>query len=564
LTSQGKTGQNRNQPGYPPQEESAGCGYRPLSPKSLPKQHLTLPRQFLRNCRRVGGRPKVADSTGAALTGNGLLTSTLVLRRILLREVLAADETFVGVLLPPSAGGVLVNAVLPLMRRIAVNLNYTMPSSAINHCIAQCGIRHILTSRRVLEKFKLNLDAQIVYVEDFRAKATLLDKILAWSQSKMPSSILERHLGITNVSNDDLLTVMFTSGSTGDPKGVMLSHENIASQIEAIGQAVQLNDNDVAIGVLPFFHLYGYTATLWTVLSLVPQGVYHFDPRDAHEVGKLCRKHGVTVFMATPTFLRIYLRRVQPEDFGTLDSVFGSAERLPKELSDAFEARFGMRPYEAYGCTELSPLVAVNIPPSRNRDSSRPGAREGTVGRPIPGVRVKVVHPEKGEELPTGETGMLMVTGPNVMKGYFKRPDLTAKVIRDGWYVTGDLARIDQDGFIEITGRESRFSKIGGEMVPHVTVEEALQRVLGGDEEHLMAVVTAIPDSFKGERLIVMHLPIEKSPEQIRRELAVAGLPNLWIPAADSFCQVAEIPVLGTGKLDLRGLKELALAKFSV
>jgi acyl-[acyl-carrier-protein]-phospholipid O-acyltransferase / long-chain-fatty-acid--[acyl-carrier-protein] ligase len=564
LTSQGKTGQNRSQPGYPPQEESAGCGYRPLSFKSLPNQHLTLPRQFLRNCRRVGGRPKVSDSTGSALTGNGLLLGTLVLRRILKREVLATDETFVGVLLPPSVGGVLVNAALPLMRRIAVNLNYTMSNSLINHCIAQCGIRHVLTSRRVLDKFKLQLDAKIVYVEDFREKATWFDKACAWVQSKLPSAILEKRLGIVNVAGDDLLTVMFTSGSTGDPKGVMLSHDNVASQIEAIQQAVQLNDDDVAMGVLPFFHLYGYTATMWTVLSLAPQGVYHFDPREAHEVGKLCSKHHVTVFMATPTFLRIYLRRVKPEDFRTLDTVFGAAEKLPKELSDAFEARFGMRPYEAYGCTELSPLVAVNIPPSRNREPSRPSAREGTVGRPIPGVRVKVVHVETGEDLPTGETGMLLVSGPNVMKGYFNRPDLTKKVIRDGWYVTGDLARIDTDGFIEITGRESRFSKIGGEMVPHMTVEEKLQRVLGGDEEHLTAVVTAVPDPFKGERLIVMHLPVDKSPEQIRRELAAAGLPNLWIPSADSFYEVAEIPVLGTGKLDLRRLKELALAKFSM
>jgi acyl-[acyl-carrier-protein]-phospholipid O-acyltransferase / long-chain-fatty-acid--[acyl-carrier-protein] ligase len=203
------------------------------------------------------------------------------------------------------------------------------------------------------------------------------------------------------------------------------------------------------------------------------------------------------------------------------------------------------------------------VPPSRNRDANRPSAREGTVGRPIPGVRAKVVHLDSGADLPTGEAGMLLVTGPNVMKGYLHQPELTVKVIRDGWYVTGDVARIDADGFIEITGRESRFSKIGGEMVPHLKIEEALQRILGGDEEHLMAVVTAVPDSFKGERLVVMHLPVLQTPEQIRRELATAGLPNLWIPSADSFCQVAEIPVLGTGKLDLHALKELALAKFA-
>jgi acyl-[acyl-carrier-protein]-phospholipid O-acyltransferase/long-chain-fatty-acid--[acyl-carrier-protein] ligase len=528
----------------------------------LPLHRLTLPRQFLRNCRKFGRRPKVADSTGAALTGNSLLLRTLILRRILAHRVLAPNEEYVGVLLPPSAGSVVVNAALPLLRRIPVNLNYTMSSGTINHCITQCGIRHVLTTQRILERFKLELNAKVVLVEDFAKQVNLVDKISAWFQAKLPPSILEKWLGINDVSGKELLTVMFTSGSTGDPKGVMLSHNNVASQIEAIQEAIHLQEDDVAIGVLPFFHSYGYTATLWTVLTLEPQGVYHFDPRDAHQVGELCAKHRVTVFMATPTFLRIYLRRVQPEEFRSLNTVFGAAEKLPKELSDAFEARFGCRPYEAYGCTELSPLVAVNVPPNRNRDNNRPTAREGTVGRPIPGVQAKVVHLESAADLPPGETGMLWVTGPNVMKGYLDRPDLTAKVIRDGWYITGDLARIDSDGFIEITGRESRFSKIGGEMVPHLKIEEALQRILGGDDDHLMAVVTAVPDSFKGERLIVMHVPLDKAPDQIRRELATAGLPNLWIPAADSFCQVPEIPVLGTGKLDLRSLKELAMAKF--
>jgi acyl-[acyl-carrier-protein]-phospholipid O-acyltransferase / long-chain-fatty-acid--[acyl-carrier-protein] ligase len=253
---------------------------------------------------------------------------------------------------------------------------------------------------------------------------------------------------------------------------------------------------------------------------------------------------------------------VQPEDFKSLDVIFASAERLPKELSDAFEEKFGMRPFEAYGCTEMSPLVAVNVPPSRNSNPETASAREGTVGRPIPGTKAKIVHLDTGKDLPSGETGMLLVTGPNVMKGYLNRPDLTAQVVRDGWYVTGDVAKIDSDGFIQITGRESRFSKIGGEMVPHIKIEEMLEKILGGDGENLKAVVTAVPDAFKGERLVVMHLPLEKKPDQICRELSSAGLPNLWIPSPDSFCEVAEIPVLGTGKLDLRALKELALQKF--
>ena len=271
----------------------------------------------------------------------------------------------------------------------------------------------------------------------FRNALRLADKVAGWVQSKLPVSLLERRLGIADVSPDDLLTVLFTSGSEGEPKGVMLSHDNVASQIEAINEAVHLRPDDVLIGVLPFFHSYGYTATMWTVLALEPKGVYHFDPRDAHQVGKLCANHQATIFMATPTFLRIYLKRAQPEDFRTLTVVFGSAERLPKELADAFETRFGMRPYEAYGCTELSPLVSVNVPPDRNPNPAQPSAREGTVGRPIPGVRVKVVHLETGAELPSGQEGMLLVTGPNVMKGYFKSARLDGprdarRLVRDG------------------------------------------------------------------------------------------------------------------------------------
>jgi acyl-[acyl-carrier-protein]-phospholipid O-acyltransferase/long-chain-fatty-acid--[acyl-carrier-protein] ligase len=500
---------------------------------------------------------------GTEMTGKQLLLRTLGLRRLLLRYVLSADEQYVGLLLPPSAAAVVANAALPLAKRIAVNLNYTMSPELINYCIAQCGIRHVLTSRRVMEKLKLNLQAEMVYLEDFREKLGIVDQAAAFLQSILPVRLLERQLGIDRVRDDDLLTVLFTSGSTGQPKGVMLSHRNVASQIEAIQAAVHLNEGDVAIGVMPFFHSYGYTATLWTVLCLTPMGAYHIDPRDAHQVGNLCAKYGVTVFMATPTFLRIYLRRVQADEFRTLDSVFGAAEKLPKELADTFEKKFGVRPYEAYGCTELSPLVAVNVPPHRNRNSAVPTACEGSVGKPIPGVRAKVVHPETGADLPNGEAGMLLVTGPNVMKGYLKMPDLTANVIRDGWYVTGDIARIDAEGFIHITDRASRFSKIGGEMVPHVRIEESLARIIGGDEEHQKAIVTAVPDAFRGERLVVVHLSLEKSPEQIAKELAAAGLPKLWIPSPDSFWQVEEIPTLGTGKLDLQALKKQAVEHFA-
>ena len=231
--------------------------------------------------------------------------------------------------------------------------------------------------------------------------------------------------------------------------------------------------------------------------------------------------------------------------------------KLPVELSDKFQNKFGIRPVEGYGTTELSPLVSVNIPPSRAH-SDENGCIEGTVGRPVPGVSAKTVDADTMEDLPTGEAGILMIKGPNVMKGYLYEPEKTAEVIRDGWYATGDIAEIDKEGFIKITGRLSRFSKIGGEMVPHINIEEAIQAFIQGeDDEEVRAVVSAVPDEKKGERLVVLYTDLPKSPEEICEYLGTLGLPNLWIPTADNFIQVESIPLLGTGKLDLKGLENL-------
>ena len=255
--------------------------------------------------------------------------------------------------------------------------------------------------------------------------------------------------------------------------------------------------------------------------------------------------------------------RTPAEDFSTLEAVFGAAEKLPVEVCDAFEKKFGVRPSEAYGATELSPLVAANVPPSRHVPGRPVDAREGTVGKPILGCRARITDRDGQQELPVGEEGLLWIGGPNVMQGYLDRPDLTAKVVRDGWYCTGDIARLDREGFITITGRQSRFSKIGGEMVPHLTIEEAVNAELGAAEGDLLAVVTSVPDRAKGERLIVFHLPTDRAPRDIVKKLGERGLPNLWVPSADSFATIEEIPVLGSGKLDLRRLGEMARERFA-
>jgi acyl-[acyl-carrier-protein]-phospholipid O-acyltransferase / long-chain-fatty-acid--[acyl-carrier-protein] ligase len=514
-------------------------------------------------CRRNWRKPKIADSTGVELSGGELLVRTLVLRRAL-RRILSEEERYVGVLLPPSAAGVATNAALGLDGRVSVNLNYTVTSEVMNDCIGQCGIKHVLTSRRVMEKLDFQLDAELVFLEDFKEKITVADKLLSFASARLlPISLLEHKLGLTAARPDDLLTVIFTSGSTGLPKGVMLTHDNIGSNVAAVDEIIRLTKDDVLLGILPFFHSFGFTVTLWTVLALDPKGVYHYSPLEAREVGKLSRKHGVTIMLSTPTFLRSYLRRCETDDFRTLQVLFTGAEKLPGELAEAFERKFGIRPIEGYGCTELSPIASANIPPGRGNEGQFEGVKEGTIGRPLPGIAAKIVDLESGADLGPNRPGMLLFTGPNVMKGYLNRPDLTKEAIRDGWYVTGDVAEIDEEGFIKITGRISRFSKLAGEMVPHLRIEETLVRVLQlEDAEEIKLVVSAVPDPKKGEKLVVLHTGLSIPPDDICRRLAEAGLPPLWIPASDSFRQVAKIPLLGTGKLDLKGVKELAMELF--
>ncbi|HEU5434139.1 MAG TPA: AMP-binding protein, partial [Thermomicrobiales bacterium] len=285
---------------------------------------------------------------------------------------------------------------------------------------------------------------------------------------------------------------------------------------------------------------------------------YIANPLDARGVGQLCRERRATVLGATPVFLRSYLRRCDPADLASLDVVAVGAERLPQSLSDAFAETFGVRPVEGYGMTEMGPLVAANMPPERAAAGDPCPCAEGTVGRPVRGVRAKVVDPETERELGPGEIGLLLVTGPNLMNGYLGLPEATAAAIRDGWCVTGDIACVDAAGCIRIVDRQSRFAKIGGEMVPYATVEAALSDLLGGEGPAPTFAVTSVPDPVKGERLVVVHAPVALTPDQLQNGLAADGLPKLFIPGRDSFVLVDALPLNGAGKLDLPAIKRLA------
>jgi acyl-[acyl-carrier-protein]-phospholipid O-acyltransferase/long-chain-fatty-acid--[acyl-carrier-protein] ligase len=530
---------------------------------------IALPRLMIRNCRRAMFRWKIADSTGMQCKGGELLTGTIILRRLFLREWLDDNDKIVGILLPPTVAACLTNSGLSMAGRVTANLNYTSSPDTLNASIRKAGIRKIITSRKaiqhpVFEKFKDTLDAKFLYLEDLKPLRTRGDTLAgALGAFATPAWLLDRILGLTKIKGSDLLTIIFTSGSTGTPKAVMLTHHNIGTNVQAIEQVVHPRVNDVVLGIVPFFHSLGFMVTLWGPLLLEVRVAYHSSPLEAKQIGQLARARKATIMLATPTFLRNYLKRCEPDDLKSLEVVVAGAEKLPIPLCDAFAQKFGVRPIEGYGTTELSPLVSVNVPASRSQ-SSEVDCKEGSVGRPVPSVSVSIVDPETREPLPVGEPGMLLVKGPNVMKGYMHDPEATAKVMHNGWYITGDIAKLDADGFIFITGRLSRFSKIGGEMVPHLKIEEALGDILGDSENgEIRAVITAVPDERKGERLVVVHTPLDTPPAEICRRLQDAGLPNLWVPGSDSFVEVEAIPILGSGKVDLKAVADLAKHHFN-
>jgi acyl-[acyl-carrier-protein]-phospholipid O-acyltransferase/long-chain-fatty-acid--[acyl-carrier-protein] ligase len=466
----------------------------------------------------------------------------------------------VGLLLPPSVGGALTNFALMLMGKVPVNLNYTVSEETLNSCILQCGIETVISSKTFLEKVRLRIPVEPVFLEDLSARPGLGERIGAFLSSFLPVGLLESSLGRGKrpVELDDLATIIFSSGSTGEPKGVMLSHYNIGSNIQQLEQVLGLTHQDRVLGVLPFFHSFGFTGTLCLPAVVGVGAVYHSNPLDAKTIGPLVKKHKLTFLLATPTFLQLYMRGCGAEDFGSLRLVMTGAEKLPERLATAFEEKFGIRPLEGYGCTECGPGVAVNTDDFRSAGFMQVGGKRGKIGHPLPGVSVHIVDPQNGTPLPLGQAGLMLVRGPNIMQGYLGRPEKTAEVLKDGWYVTGDIAALDEDGFLQITDRLSRFSKIGGEMVPHIRVEEQLHELAGVTEQTF--AVAGVPDEKKGERLVVLHKLADGTLQATLEKLAQSDLPNLWKPRPDQFFHVEALPYLGTGKIDLRKVKEMAVA----
>jgi acyl-[acyl-carrier-protein]-phospholipid O-acyltransferase / long-chain-fatty-acid--[acyl-carrier-protein] ligase len=521
------------------------------------KRMRTLPHSFVRTARRHPLRFAMADGQTPRLNLFVVLARTLFLARRLRTHW--RGQEMVGILLPPSIPGALVNLAAMLIGKVPVNLNYTASNETLASCAKQCNLRTIVSARAFLERVHIQPPVETIFLEDVAREPKRTERVASvLAALLLPARALMRFAGGERLRGlDDLATIIFSSGSTGEPKGVMLTQYNVASNVEQLDQVFLLRPDDRIMGILPFFHSFGFTATLCLPAAVGIGVVFHPNPLDSRVIGALVNKYAVTMLVATPTFLNAYLRRCTPEEFGSLRFVMAGAEKLPERIAVAFEDHFGIRPLEGYGCTECSPVVTVNTIDFRAASFRQVGAKRGSIGHPLPGITVKIVDPETHEPLGVDTPGLLLVRGPNVMQGYLNRPEKTAEVLRDGWYNTGDIATVDEDGFLRVTDRLSRFSKIGGEMVPHIKVEEKLQELAGASEQ--VFVVTSVPDEKKGERLIVLHTLSDEQLEECLTGLGKSDLPALWRPRHEQFVRIEKLPYLGTGKLDLRKARELAL-----
>ncbi|MEE9393328.1 MAG: MFS transporter [Planctomycetota bacterium] len=524
-----------------------------------------LHRPFFRRARWHPLGESFADGTESFSKRIVDASAAFILARRLRKSLHRHDR--LALLLPATRAAGIANLAASLSGRAVINLNPTVGPKALASAFKKAQVDQVLTTPMLLEKLNVELPSHVeaVDIAALFEEVSAVEKLTAiLAVFALPASWLEKAAGADRgVKPNDLAAILFSSGSSGDPKGILLEHGHIGANLESISQSLPLSDKDRMLGSLPFFHAFG-TMSFWLACSHGMPTAFTPNPLDGSAVAATVVEQKLTLLMATPTFLQIYLRRVPPGAFGSLRLVVAGAERLPQKLNVAFEQKFGTPVYEGYGATECSPVICVNSPNWRGAGILQVGWRTGSAGKPVPGVALRVVNPETLETVERGDDGLVLVQGPNLMRGYIGQAELSEEAFVDGggqsaasrWYRSGDIGHRDELGFLFITDRMSRFSKIGGEMVPHGRVEEALIEAAGAEERIL--AVTALADEKKGERLVLIHTMNEADLAAMLKKATAAGLPNLFVPKPAHCLQVDELPLLGSGKLDLRGLKEVA------
>lgn len=524
----------------------------------------SLAMALLEGLRKHGAKNRIIDGADdTEMSYDRVMAIAIAFSKFIRQET---DKPRVAIVLPPGKAGFIANLAVLFAGKTPVNLNFTASHDAIKSTVRQSGVDRFITADPFVRKvsgFPWPPNRELILVE--RELPALKKQIVKWSvlTKILPPRVIGWRLGLHRRKGDDEALLLFTSGSSGEPKGVPLTHRNVLSNVCQFATRLEVPFGSSILGSLPLFHSFGCTVTLWFPVLEGLNLVTYPNPVDTKRNSELIALHQINILLATPTFLRGYMKRIDPAQLASLKLVVTGAEKLPRSLAKAFEEKFRILPQEGYGLTETSPATNVNLPDPHPEPGAVmiPSARGGSVGQMLQGIALRLTDPATDKVVPLNKQGIIWFKGPNVFTGYLGNPKLSEAVLKEGWFRTGDVGRMDEDGFLYIEGRISRFSKIAGEMVPHETVEAAVNKVLGLDSEAERKVaVVGVPDEQKGEAIVLLSTIAGPAVEQecidLRYRLLDEGLPSLWCPRQIMF--VPEIPVLASGKLDIKACEEFA------
>ena len=538
-----------------------------------PAFERSLARVLVESMKKHAEVELVDGLDGSSLPYGKMLGVAMALARWMKKNV---KEPRLGIILPPGKGGVIANIACFLAGIVPVNINYTSSEPAFESIVRQGGLKHFVTARAFMSKlpqFPWPKGESIIHL-DKTLKSLGMAKIASWvAFAKFaPVPLIAKTFNLDARCKDDEAALLFTSGSSGEPKGVPLTHKMILSNTAQLLSKAWVPEGSPILCSLPIFHSLGLSFT--TIMPLIYgfSMVTYPSPLEAKNLNELIEKHKCSIVLSTPTFARSMLRRAHQDTYKSVKYFVVGAEKLQEALANEFMAKCGVQLLEGYGLTETTPLCGVNldkIGPTEEQPYFVPGEKNGTIGQLVPGLAVRITDPDNDEvRLPLSEQGMIWFKGPNVFSGYIERDDLNAEIFRDGWFKTGDLGCVDLNGFLKLGGRRSRFSKVGGEMVPHEVVENAIEAFVELPEGFAgrAVAVMGVPDAAKGEALVLLsavhHGQLNHALEEIKNHLVALGLPRLWCPR--EIIPVEAIPALPTGKMDLKGCQILAYEALNI
>ncbi len=491
---------------------------------------LQLHQRFIQTAKRFGSKIAVYDK--ATMTDYSY--SRMLIASLILKEHIGKIKgKYIGVLLPTGVGAMLTILGVLMRGKIPVMINYA--TGAIDNCRYardKCQFKTIITSKKLLDKLNLTPIDHMIFVEDILANVSLKDKLKAALTSKLPFSILKDMVHHGDPS--EISVILFTSGSEKEPKAVQLSHRNILHNVNAFPTMIDLDDKDVFASILPLFHVFGLTVDFWLPALIGASMVTYPNPLEYKTVCDYVRDYKVTFIAATPAFFYGYLQKSQPGDFSSVKIAIAGADKLPEKV------------YEGYGTTETSPVIATTYPGSH---------KHGSIGRPIPNTQVRILDIHTDKILGPNQEGKILVKGDLVMEGYLHDLEETSLRIRNGWYDTGDIGLMDEEGFLFHRGRLKRFVKVGGEMVSLVKVEDLLSQLL---PENVVCCVVDVPHPVKGADVVAAvatgNFDMHKVLKQLKKELPAIAIPR-------QFYVIDDIPMMASGKVNFREVEKICREK---